>query len=97
MHFDRHVCISIHIHQKKIDEDVKLIKSFLNDKVGKDFAAATRYNSDSRLGIVNRSKVPWEQVINANCSQSKSVEHYTDFVERHVRHYTPWHRDLWLP
>eukprot|EP00965_Chrysotila_dentata_P210281 6185805-Pleurochrysis_carterae.AAC.1 len=47
---------------KDMDKDVAKLKGFFIDKVGHDWATATRANSVSHLGISTRSKTPWAEV-----------------------------------
>ena len=46
---------------KDMEDDVQKLKGLFMDKIGPDWATATRPNSASKLGI-KRGKVPWTEV-----------------------------------
>ena len=70
---------------KSIDADSLKIKSFFMDKIGRDWATASRRNQESRLGIT-RGKKPWDEVREAATAGGK--DSIAEFVKETVRRYT---------
>ena len=81
---------------KSIDNDVELIKEFLRQKIGRDFATATTPSDDNQLDLDmsdwggnrnGRARAPWEQMRDA-------MRDYRAYVRTHVTDKCGWHK--WL-
>ena len=81
---------------KSIDNDVELIKEFLREKIGRDFATATTPSDDNQLDLDmsdwggnrnGRARAPWEQMRDA-------MRDYRAYVRTHVTDKCGWHK--WL-
>ena len=79
---------------KKIDEDVETIKKFLREKIGADYATATRPSSENLLGVdmstwggnqYPRMHTPWKQM-------ERGMDDYREYVTRNLTKLCPWHR-----
>ena len=67
---------------KDMDADVQKLKQWFVDKVGADWRAATRRNSNSQLGLAS-GKLPWKEV--AETSQKGGEDAVAAYVARHAR------------
>lgn len=70
---------------KCIDADTLLLKTFFVDKIGRDWATASRRNDQSQLGIT-RGKLPWDEVLES--ARAGGKDSIACFVSDTVRRYT---------
>ena len=79
---------------KQMDADVALLRGLFVAKVGATWAAATRRNTESDLGIDSRLALPWEAVRKAHTTGPGGGEESVDqYVTRVVTRLAPW--QLW--
>lgn len=80
-------------HLKMIRTDKEIIKKYLRDNIGSDFATCTAYSDDDVLGMdlsdwggANhlRENTPWKQT-------ERKMQDYRDYVRRHLGKLCPWH------
>ena len=80
-------------HLKMIRTDKEIIKKYLRDNIGSDFATCTAYSDDDVLGMdlsdwggANhlRENIPWKQT-------ERKMQDYRDYVRRHLGKLCPWH------
>ena len=81
---------------KKIDNDVELIKEFLRNKIGRDFATATAHSDENLLSVnmadwggnrAARARAPWMQM-------RAAMSDYRKYVRNVVTNKCKWHQ--WL-
>ena len=81
---------------KNIDNDVEMIKEFLREKIGRDFATATTPSDANQLGLDMsdhggnrnaRGRSPWMQM-------RETMQNYRAYVRTQVTDKCPWHK--WL-
>ena len=82
---------------KQIRTDVEMMKEFLREKIGNNYAKATSPSDDNLLGLdlsewggdrnaqEKRNGTPWRQM-------QRAMADYRDYVERKVADLCPWHR-----
>ena len=75
-----------YIHKmKSIEEDSVKLKTFFLNKIGRDWATASRRNAESELGIT-RGVLPWVEVRDA--ARAGGNDSVPSYVETTVRRYT---------
>ena len=77
---------------KDMTRDVALLKEWLREKIGQDWATATAPNLDSKLGVSDKYFPPWDMdKQNAQKQGSDSLEAY---VKRIITTQVPWFKFL---
>lgn len=87
---------------KKIDTDVRMLKTFFREKIGATWAEATRPRTQSAIGLKDRPGLvrTWEAM--GPSMYQEGSGHYMEWVKGHVMDKAPWHkwyvpRPVWLP
>lgn len=78
---------------KQISTDKELIKKYLRENIGSDFATCTAYSDDDVLGLDlsswggnnhKRENTPWKQT-------ERKMQDYREYVRMHLGRLCPWH------
>ena len=80
-------------HLKQISTDKELIKKYLRENIGSDFATCTAHSDDDVLGLDlsswggnnhERENTPWKQT-------ERKMQDYREYVRMHLGRLCPWH------
>jgi hypothetical protein len=80
-------------HLKQISTDKELIKKYLRENIGSDFATCTAHSDDDVLGLDlsswggkdhMRENTPWKQT-------ERKMQDYREYVRTHLGRLCPWH------